>query len=79
MREAGVVVRQEIAEGGNGAVQQERLGSLVYRVDERQQAVAAVNVPVAMALADSRRVQRRVKELVGLVPEFGFHRDQGGW
>jgi hypothetical protein len=72
VREAGVVVGQETAEGGDGAVQQERLGSLIYRADECQEAVAAVNVTVAMTLVDSRRVQRRVKSLVGLVPEFGF-------
>ena len=34
VREAGVVVGQEIAEGRDGAVQKERLGSLVYRADE---------------------------------------------
>jgi hypothetical protein len=35
VREAGVVVGQETAEGGDDTVQQERLGSLVYRVNER--------------------------------------------
>jgi hypothetical protein len=46
---------------------------LVYRVDERQKTVAAINVPVAMALGDSRRAQRRIEELVSLVPELGLH------
>jgi hypothetical protein len=46
---------------------------LVYRVDERQETVATVNVPVAMALADSCRAQRRVEQLVRLVPQLGLH------
>jgi hypothetical protein len=33
VREAGVVVGQETVEGRDDAVQQERLGNLVYRMD----------------------------------------------
>jgi len=43
-----------LADRGDGAVQQERLGSLVNWVDERQDVVTAVHEPVAMALVDSR-------------------------
>ena len=41
-REAGVVVSQELAECGDGAVEQDGLGCLVDRVDEREEAVAGL-------------------------------------
>lgn len=60
-RGAGVVFVQELAECGNSTIQQDRLRSLVNRVDEREEAVAAVVEPVTMLSVDSRRVQRLVK------------------
>src|SRR5580700_2758426 len=53
-REAGVVAGQELAECGYGAVQQDWLGDLVDRVDEGEEAVAAVGEPVTMAPVDAR-------------------------
>src|SRR5580700_2140747 len=52
-REAGVVAGQELAECGYGAVQQDWLGDLVDRVDEGEEAVAAVGEPVTMAPVDA--------------------------
>jgi hypothetical protein len=46
---------------------------LVDRVDERQDAVTTVDELVAMTLAYSRRAQRRIKQLAGPIPEFGFN------
>ncbi len=71
-RQAGVVLGQEPAEQRDDAVQQEGLGGLVDRVDERQDAVAAVDEPVAVPLVDARRAQRSLEQLVGLVPELAL-------
>lgn len=71
-RKARIVVGQEPAEGGDGAIQQNDLGCLVHRVDERQETIAAVDEPVAIAFVDSRREQRRVEHLIGLVSELGL-------
>jgi hypothetical protein len=60
-RRAGVVFVQELAECGYSTIQQDRLGGLVDRVDEREEAVAAVVEPVTMLSVDSRRVQRLVE------------------
>ena len=60
-REAGVVVGQETVESGDGAVEQERFGGLLDWADERQESVTTVDVPVAMAFADSRRAQGCIK------------------
>ena len=69
---AGVVLGEEPAEQGDDAVQQERLGRLVNRVDEGQDAVTPVDEPVAMALVDACLAQRRFEQLVGLVPQLAL-------
>ena len=53
-RGVGVVVGQELAECGNGAVEQDWLRGLVDGVDKGEEAVAAVGEPVAMAPVDAR-------------------------
>jgi hypothetical protein len=73
-REAGVVIGQELAERGDGAVQQDGLGGPVDGVDEGEEAVAAVSEPVAMAPVDARRAQRLVEQLVERAAEFGLDR-----
>jgi hypothetical protein len=49
--EAGVVAGQELGENGYGAVEQ---GRLVGRVGQCEQAIAAVDEPVAAARRNSR-------------------------
>ena len=73
-REAGVVVGQELAECGHGAVQKDWLGGLVDWVDEREEAVAAVGEPVTMAPVDARRAQRLIEQLVDRAAQFGLDR-----
>jgi len=46
-------------------------------VDEREEAVAAVGEPVTVALADSRRAQCLVEQLVDLAAELGLDRIGG--
>src|SRR6266567_5315782 len=71
-RKAGVVVGEEPAEDRDGAVQQECLGRLVNRVNKGQDAVTPVDELVAMARADAGQAQRRLEQLVGLVPQFAL-------
>jgi len=72
-RKARVVIGKKPTEGGDGAIQQKRFGRLVHWADECQDTITAVDKPVAIAFVDSRRAQRRVKYLVGLVPELGLN------
>jgi hypothetical protein len=71
-RQAGVVLGEELVENRDRAVQQNRLGHLVDRADQRQEAVSPVNEPVVMALVDARPAQRHFEQLVGLVPELAL-------
>jgi hypothetical protein len=71
-REAGVAVGQQLAQGGDGLVQQDRLGGPVHRADEGQHAVAPVDEPVAVAPLDAGRAQRRVEQLVHRAAELGL-------
>jgi hypothetical protein len=59
--QALVVAGQETAERGNDLIQQHRLGCLIDRMDEREDAVATIDEPVAMTRMDSRRAQRLVE------------------
>jgi hypothetical protein len=61
IREAGVVARQQPAESGEGEAEQQRL---VCRVDQGEQAIAAVGEPVAAPRADPCRAKRGVEQLV---------------
>lgn len=73
-REAGVVVGQELAECGYGAVQQDWLGDLVDGVDEGEEPVAAIGEPVAMVPVDARRAQRLAEQVVEGAAELGLNR-----
>jgi len=70
IREADVVAGQELTEHGDDAVQQERL---VCPVDQCEQAIAAVDEPVAATGMDSRRAQRCVEQLIEHGPQFSLH------
>jgi hypothetical protein len=72
-RKARIVVGQKPMEGWDSVIQQKCLGCLVHRVDERQDTIATVDEPVAIAFVDSRRAQRRVEHPVGLVSELGLN------
>jgi hypothetical protein len=72
-RKAGVVFGEEPVEEGDRAVQQERLGHLVHRMNEGQDAITAVDEPVVPTLADARRAQRPLEQLVGLIPELSLN------
>lgn len=52
---------------------QAALGGLVHRVDEREDAVAAVDEPVTVLPADARLEQRCVEHLVQRAAELGLH------
>lgn len=71
-RKARVVVGQELIEHGDGLVQQWHLGRLFDWVDESQDTIAAVDEPVTMALADSRRAQRSIGQLIERLAELGL-------
>jgi hypothetical protein len=47
---------------------------LVYRVDEREDAVATVDEPVTVLPADARLEQRGIEYLVQLGAKLGLHR-----
>jgi hypothetical protein len=72
-REARVVVDQELLESGYGTVQQWHLGRLFDWVDQSQGTIAAIEEPVTMALADPRRAQRSIEQLIERLAEFGLH------
>jgi hypothetical protein len=71
-RQARVVLAEELAEGGNRAIEQDRLRHLVDRMNEREDAVSPVNEPVVVALVDARPAQRHLEQLVGLIPELAL-------
>ena len=71
-REAGVVVGQQPGQGGDGLVQQDRLGRPVHRADEGQDAVAPVDEAVPVAPLDASGAQRRVEQLVHRAAELGL-------
>jgi len=71
-REAGVAIGQQLAQGGDGPVQQDRLGGPVHRADEGQHAVAPVDEPVAVTPLDASGAQRRVEQLVHRAAELGL-------
>jgi hypothetical protein len=72
LRQAGVVVGEEPAEHGHHAVQQQRFGRLVDRMNERQDAVTPVDERVVVAAVDARLAQCRLEQLVRLVPELAL-------
>ena len=53
--------------------QQGRRGRLVHRVDEREDAVAAVHEPVTVLPVDARLERRGVEHLVHRAAELGLH------
>ena len=73
-RQAGVVLGEELVENGDRAVQQDRLGHLVDRADECQDAVSPVDEPVVVAFVDARLAQRHFEQLIGLAAELALDR-----